>query len=879
MRKALDDDLVMSLVELVLRHPPETREAWLRTASAGNPDLFNQVWDYVQWNHRMQNFLLEPLCPGLQARLVPAAKDHRFSQGDLLSGRFRIVREIAEGGMGIVYEAYDERLGRRIALKCARSGFLQRLPPEVRHASEISHPNVCRIFEIHTASTPHGEIDFFTMEFVDGDTLRVRLKAGPLPDAEALTIGRQICAGVAEAHRNGVVHGDLKSNNVILSRDATGNVRAVVTDFGLARGPLGAAETTAQGITGASQAGGTPGYMAPELWQGEKPTLASDVYALGVTLYELLANRLPYPAERAPQERREQPPPALNHAWNPVLQRCLDADPARRYRDAGEVAAALEPPLWKRWWMPAVAALFLAAAISGTITWQRATAPAESIHLAMLPLQAGPGDGAVAENISRDAAAQLARLTGGKRARLSFAPVANPDTTNVLHGTLTRESGKVIVDAFLTDAHTHAAVVERTFEYSPADLRFAATAMAGMVTARLGLTPPPGRPVNEFARQDYSAGLNDLRRWDRVDSALAALERAAAADPDSPLTHAALAEAEWLKYAFTGDETWLHRTENSVQAAESRNPDVAEVHAVAGLLLGYDRAIAEYRRATELNPAYGDAWRRLGAAYQSNGQIDEAVAALQKAVEVQPDFYKPWQSLGAFYQHRGNHEEAAKAFLKMVALAPDLAASHQMLAQSERDLGQLSQAEKELRQAIALKDSGVLELDLGFVLMLEGRDEEAIACYRRALASAPWTDIVWLNLGISYARSGQSAEATQAFRQSLDLTEKKNLQRDPRDGTSRARTAYIYARLRDKDRALDQIAEALQFSPNDRDTRAWAIETYEILGLRDQALNILSASPGNMVRGMLEELIHFPGMADLIRDSRFTGMLASYRVQ
>ncbi|HEY3840167.1 MAG TPA: serine/threonine-protein kinase, partial [Bryobacteraceae bacterium] len=238
MPQALDDDLVMSLVELALRHPPETREAWLRSAADGNPELFNQAWDYVQWSHRMQNFLLEPLCSGLQDRPAPA-KDHRFSCGDLLSGRFRIVREIAEGGMGVVYEAYDERLARRIALKCARSGFLQRLPPEVRHASEISHPNVCRIFEIHTASTSHGEIDFFTMEFLEGDTLRARLKSGPLSEAEAGAIGRQICAGVAEAHRNRVVHGDLKSNNVILSRDAAGDVRAVVTDFGLARGPIG----------------------------------------------------------------------------------------------------------------------------------------------------------------------------------------------------------------------------------------------------------------------------------------------------------------------------------------------------------------------------------------------------------------------------------------------------------------------------------------------------------------------------------------------------------------------------------------------------------------------------------------------------------------
>src|SRR5258706_15374939 len=113
--------------------------------------------------------------------------------------------------MGIVYEAVDEKLERRIALKCDKAEFRKRIPPEVRNASEISHPNVCKIFEIHTASTQQGEVDFLTMEFLDGQTLAERLQDGPLPEAEARTIARQLCAGLAEAHRNGVIHGDLKS--------------------------------------------------------------------------------------------------------------------------------------------------------------------------------------------------------------------------------------------------------------------------------------------------------------------------------------------------------------------------------------------------------------------------------------------------------------------------------------------------------------------------------------------------------------------------------------------------------------------------------------------------------------------------------------------
>src|SRR5580704_6452685 len=301
-----DDELVMGLVDLALSQPENQRESCLRNACSGNADLFSQAWNYVQWETRMHGFLLEPL-------LSAPPNEAPFEPGRLLDSRFRIEREVARGGMGIVYEAYDEKLGRRIALKCARSGFGKRLPPEVRHASEISHPNVCRIFEIHTASTAGGDVDFLTMEFLEGETLGARLGHGPLKEAEARAIGAQICAGLAEAHRNGVVHGDLKTNNVILARDANGGIRAVITDFGLAYRPLATVDDITSGA-GSSQAAGTPDYMAPELWKGENQSAASDVYALGVILRELAGG------QRTSEDR----------AHDPILRRCLEADPARR---------------------------------------------------------------------------------------------------------------------------------------------------------------------------------------------------------------------------------------------------------------------------------------------------------------------------------------------------------------------------------------------------------------------------------------------------------------------------------------------------------------------------------------------------------------------
>src|SRR5215472_2656122 len=150
--EAQDDDLVMSLVESALARPSHEREDYIREMCAGDTELLTQVQNYVCSEERMNGFLLDPL-------VSPASDEHPFEPGQILEHRFQIVREVAEGGMGVVYEAKDEKLGRRIAIKCAKSGFHKQLPPEVRHATQISHPNVCKIFEIHTTSTPQGKID------------------------------------------------------------------------------------------------------------------------------------------------------------------------------------------------------------------------------------------------------------------------------------------------------------------------------------------------------------------------------------------------------------------------------------------------------------------------------------------------------------------------------------------------------------------------------------------------------------------------------------------------------------------------------------------------------------------------------------------------
>ena len=888
MPKAQDDDLVMSLVELALSQPPDTQEAYLRTACGGDPELFSQVWDYVRWNHRMQDFLLEPL--------FPALPQHQFEPGDLLADRFRIVREVAQGGMGIVYEARTKSWAAASLSSAPRADSASVCRPKCATRAKSAIRTYARFSRSTPPPPPGGEIDFLTMEFLDGETLAARLGRGKLPEAEARAIARQICAGLAEAHRNRVVHGDLKSNNVILTRDAGGDVRAVITDFGLARKPRGLAgdetATLPGGASAASQAGGTPDYMAPELWKGEKPTAASDVYALGVILYELAASRRPYPPEMPWQERQKQKPAAVRRGWDSIVQKCLDADPAKRFNDASEVAAALEPSRALRWWLAAAAAVLLAA-VSGLVTYQRATAPQESMSIALLPLEGGPDAAGLAEAVSRDAAAELAKLQGGKRARLKIVPLDDViarhvdsagaartalGATHVVRGTIAREGGLVMLHAFLTDTRTQANSGDWSAEYAPGEVRYAPAALAGMVTAALHLPARAATAVNVDAKKDYQAGRAYTRQNSTIDKALPLLENAVAADPDSALTWAGLAEAQWFKYFMTEDQAWLDRTTESLRQAQDRDLDLAPVHRVAGLLRAnagfYEQAEAEYQRAIELEPSNGDAYRRLGQVYERNNRLDLAKAEFERAAELEPNYFKVYQDLGTFYRQQGDTTEAARQFEKCVALAPGESDTHYVLGTAYQELERFAEAERELRIANDLHATVPALNNLGLTLMSQGKDREAIPFLIQASSGIHEQYLVLMNLGTAYRRANQPQASRRAYKRSLELAEIE-LARDPRDGLVRAHVAFLCARLGNRARAESEIAQALRLSPEDANPRDVAVDVYETLGKRDDTLATLRASPDSV----LLEVARWPDLADLHQDPRFQQLVASRHVK
>jgi serine/threonine protein kinase len=262
--------------------------------------------------------------------------------GTTLADRYRIVALLGKGGMGEVFRAEDLRLNQTVALKflpvamaedeAARERFHQ----EVRLAREISHPNVCRVFDIGEAE---GRL-FLTMEYVDGEDLASLLRRiGQFPQSKALDIARQMCAGLAAAHDHGVLHRDLKPGNIML--DGRGRVR--VTDFGLA--------ALAENLSGEEASAGTPAYMAPEQLAGTEVTARSDIYSLGLVLYEIFTGKKAFEAATLPEliRMRERSTPSsissivkdIDPLVERVVLRCLEKDPAKRPASALQVAAAL----------------------------------------------------------------------------------------------------------------------------------------------------------------------------------------------------------------------------------------------------------------------------------------------------------------------------------------------------------------------------------------------------------------------------------------------------------------------------------------------------------------------------------------------------------
>jgi len=357
-------DLWQRLKPLLLTAPgddPAGRAQLIEDTCADHPDLKVRLAALALAEEGRSQSL-----PSLAADMPGRIEDStvRFQPDEVVLNRFRIVRSIGAGGMGEVYEAVDLQLG-TIALKTIRQDVassreaFERFRQEVQLARRVSGPQVCRIHELFLlpASGGHSQTAFLTMEFLDGVTLASRLRdRGPLSRKQALPLALEICEGLRLIHEKGIIHRDLKSGNIMVC-EQNGSMRTVVMDFGLAHDfsiYASSGDSTATRVPFRTNTGavvGTPAYMAPEQFEpGAAVSPATDIYALGIVLYELLNGIHPYsahsPMGAAIRRARYLKPPSsvrrgVPRHWDRIIERCLEFEPEKRFQSAAEVAKAL----------------------------------------------------------------------------------------------------------------------------------------------------------------------------------------------------------------------------------------------------------------------------------------------------------------------------------------------------------------------------------------------------------------------------------------------------------------------------------------------------------------------------------------------------------
>jgi len=867
--------LITELFHAAAARDVTERDAFLRSACQDDPELRADVDELLVAHEEAGSFGKTGLVglPGLGCMVVgqDVPRGAMYAPGDRLASRFTIVRVVGEGGMGTVYEAIDEKLNQRVALKCAHAGHGHRLPPEARAAREVSHFNVCKMHDLHVVATGDGEINLLSMEFIDGETLSQRIAGdGRLSPAQAREIALQICAGLAQAHRQQVIHGDLKCDNVILGKSAQGGTRAVITDFGLARLKVDA---------NSGERGGTRPYMAPELMQGARVTIASDIYALGVMLHVMLVGRPP----RRDDPRCAEPPgiAPLPSPWSAVVRRCLHPDPTKRPASVDEAARPLAPRRW--WWRMTPAALGVAAALAVNFQPERQEPVGPPARLLVLPLAAPAGDARpVTPTSVRVGSSVAARLTG---LRSNFTVI--PPTEAMLNHVDTPEKGrrvlgathaldtrvdptgaKIVVSASLVDLQSGRNVRELSGAYPSGDPELVTTALVGMVAEAFRLPAgDPGELLAGPAGAAYADGMDLLREsGTNAAKAVPCFMKAIEWNPRSALPYAGLAEAQLQLFNIEGGQ-WAERAAASVKIAKSLNAASVPVLLVSGGLAlqygRYDDAIRDFRRVTELEPTNSDAWSRLAQAYERTNP-DEVVATYERAIRAQPGYYRHYLSLGNFYFENNQFDRAETLARKVVEVAPGLAAGHINLGLALMRQRRFDEAELSLLAALHIQESAILLVNIGALYYAQERYDEALRYFERCLTLGPPTVIRYANLGDAYRHLGREDEAATAYRNGLDLAEAE-VARDPRRAVSRAFLGMVLAQLRDQRRAEGELSQSLALEPENATVMRQAAIGYEALGLREKTLAVLAHAPDRL----LEELAHQPDVKDLQRDRHF----------
>jgi serine/threonine protein kinase/tetratricopeptide (TPR) repeat protein len=789
---------------------------------------------------------------------------------DQTVSHYRIVEKVGAGGMGVVYRAHDDRLNRDVALKFlpdelnhdenARALLIR----EARTASALNHPNICTIYDV-------GEADgknYIVMEFVSGRSLAEQIPEGGLPVETVIRYGEQIADAMAHAHERGVIHRDLKTPNVIVMPGG----RVKVLDFGLAKhmtpGEITLKTQSISTLTSEGAIVGTMHYMAPELFRGEPADARSDVWALGVVLYEMANGKRPFRGrtsyELSSMILHDSPPPLGENVplgLRSVIEHCLAKEPAQRYQHASEIRAALEALRTNSAVIPASAiqpsplqpspvpprsllsrALLASAAIAALVlitafVWKLvevkwrgspAVGAASVRSLAVLPLENLTGDPKQDYFADGMCDALITELSQIKKLRVI-------SRTSVMQYKDKHESPAQIAQDLGVDA-----LVEGSVLRSDDRVRISAELVQPQTGQNLWAHSYERTVTDILALQSDVA--RDIVTQIQIQLTQPEQERLAKTRTVVPAAYDAYLQGNYFVAKRTGEAV--------------------------------TQAVGDYRQAIQLDPTYAPSYAGLAGALTlaadykdvpSSQVLPEAEAAAVKALQLDDNLAYAHAVLGQIRAYRLEWSGVLDEFQRAIELNPGEANSHHWFALALASAGKSDEAISEMKLAQELDPrSLIINANLSWVLYLAGRNDEAVAQAQRTVAMDTSFAVAHGYLGQAYLAQREYAKALQELQQALALSG---------DETSfKAELGNAYAVARKKPEALAILQDLLQMHSKQYVSPYTIALVYVGLDQKDEAFQWLDKAYAERSVRLINIAVH-PRFASLHSDPRFAALV------
>jgi len=866
-------------------------------------------------------------CSSLAGTMQQAARISDFAGSRI--DRFVIKAKLGSGAMGEVFLAEDSLLRRRVAIKVIRlehsrdAAFHHRMQKEAERASQLNDPHIAAI---HDLIEQDGRLSL-VMEYVEGETLRARLRE-PLAGPEFFSIAEQCLAGVSAAHRHGIVHCDLKPENLMITPEGT----VKILDFGFAQPTQKEASTE---TLSCATLGGTPGYMAPEVLLGGTPDERSDIFSLGIVLYEALAGHHPFRVEPAPStaDRIVQCdpaplPPGAPAGMNAVLALMLAKEPAQRYQsctevleDVRSVSAGRAPLLgksradrsWPRrmiWLAAAVIMILLVAlVVRGSLLrmpWSAIPVNASSRQLAVLPFETAVQDAnsrAFAGGLTETLAAKLGEIADRYPLEIVSAAEVRKQSvrdaqharsllgaTMVLEGSLQQSGNTVRIIYSLVDTRSLRQVHSGVITADNANIFAVQDRVIAEVLKKLDIElakEDRGRMEKHGTAQPqaydyYLRGRGYLQDYDRIDSlenAVAGFQRSLDLDPSFALAHAGLGQAFLHKYALTRSPESLEAANAACRHSAQLDPSGPDAEICLGMLFNatgrYDAAAQHLERALKLESTRDESYRELAIAYEGLNRLGDAESLLKKAVALRPHYWAAYKWLGRFYEAHGRYAQAAEQFKRVVEMAPDSIDGYSNLGAVYVEQGKYAEAIDVLERSIKIQPTASALNNVGAVYFYQRRYGEAARSYELATQLTPDDYRIFGNLGEVYGQiAGKQEARRRSYAQALKLADQR-LSANGNDGGALLDAALYAAMLGQNTKSEEYRKSGIALSGHDPEAR---FSSALVLAQMHRDSLALAELDRALTAGLpASEVTDNPAWQRFARDPRFIAVMAKAR--